>query len=212
MDDLKKDNQKLNPIVVTNEDVENNPPETYFKDSDQANLPENNTSQTNPEEVITTSSPHVPRKYGGPKIIATIFGVLFILGGLIAGVILVQRSQEIRKKAQLGPIPPPRTINAQCLGVRAYDTNWNLLTQEQLSNLRPGSRIYLAVSGTTNAGTFDKARFTINGVQRSEVTTRTPNSDIEFYDEFIIREPEDVASRVFTITGQIHHTELGWIY
>src|SRR3972149_6211544 len=53
-----------------------------------------------PESVVT--SPHTPKKYGGKKIIATIFGVLLLIGGVAAGVILVQRQQEISERAASG--------------------------------------------------------------------------------------------------------------
>lgn len=49
--------------------------------------------------VVT--SPKPKGKFGGKKIIATILGILFLVGGIGAGVILVQRQQDIREKARL---------------------------------------------------------------------------------------------------------------
>ena len=101
------------------------------------------------------------------------------------------------------PTPPP--IGAACLDVKAYDTNWNPLDSVDLSNLKAGDTIRYAVAGTTTQGAFDKARFTINGTLRPEVSSQKPGSD-EFFDEYTI--PPGVES--FTVSAQIHHTTLGW--
>lgn len=50
--------------------------------------------------VVTST--HVPQKYGGKKIIATIFSVLLIVGAVAAGVTLVQRQQLIEQEASSG--------------------------------------------------------------------------------------------------------------
>ncbi len=203
------------PTFIPHQEVSQNDKETTLDPQNSQNTmaenlgtppspPSNPPGTSDPQDFVI--SPHNPRKNSGKKIIATIFGVLILIGGISAGVLLVQRNQEIRERAAI-PTPPS---SARCIGVRAYDTNWNLLTQEDLSRLRPGDKVYFAVSGTATSGTFDKARFTINGVQRKEVTTRTPNSALEFYDEYII--PQGIpGTNNFTVKGEIHHTELGWI-
>ena len=60
----------------------------------------NSTTQFNQEDIIT--SPHAPQKYGGKKVIATIFGVLLLIAGVTAGVILVQHQQRLEKMASSG--------------------------------------------------------------------------------------------------------------
>jgi hypothetical protein len=99
----------------------------------------------------------------------------------------------------------PGGPTAQCLNIKAYDTDWNLLSSDQRSTLKPGDTVRFAVAGQTTGGSFDKARFKINGVQRPEVTQKKPGSE-EYYDEYTI--PEGVTS--FTINAQIHHATLGW--
>lgn len=113
-------------------------------------------------------------------------------------------------KASPTPSPPPTPtlppeISAQCLDIKVYDTDWNLLSSEELANLSQGNVIRFAAAGSANLGYFDKARFTINGLQRPEVTTQKPGTN-EFYDEYTI--PEGVTT--FTVNAQIHHSELGW--
>lgn len=103
-------------------------------------------------------------------------------------------------------VPPDEKTTAKCNDVKTYDFEWNLLTSDDLSNLKPGERVRFAVSGTASAGTFDKARFTVNGTLRSEVTTKKPGSQ-EFYDDYTI--PQGVTN--FTVKGEVHHSELGWL-
>jgi len=105
------------------------------------------------------------------------------------------------------PSPPPPGISAQCLNIQAFDTDWNKLSSADLSNLKPGDTVRFTVAGTTTSGTIDKARFTINGVQRLEVTQKRPGTQ-EFYDEYTL--PEGITS--FSINAQLHHSDpsIGW--
>lgn len=108
----------------------------------------------------------------------------------------------------LTPSPTPTTppsITAECSEVKAYTTSWGQLTQEQLNNLEAGDMVRFTVSGTTTGGTFDKARFTINGTQRDPVTTKKPGTE-EYYDQYEI--PDDTYD--FSVDAQIHHSSLGW--
>jgi len=100
----------------------------------------------------------------------------------------------------LTPTPQP----PMCSATKAYDTNWNLLTGAQLSALSAGSVIRFTISGIP-ADQIDKARFTINGVLKTETTNKKPGTN-EYYIEYTI--PAGVYS--FTITAQIHHLTLGW--
>ena len=108
------------------------------------------------------------------------------------------------------PLPPTPTgtpvINYQCLNIKAYDTNWNLLTIDDLSNLQEGDKVRFTVAGTATSGTFDKAKFTINSVDQPETTAKKPSSE-EFYSEHTI--PAGITT--FTIDAQIHHSTQGWI-
>jgi hypothetical protein len=96
-------------------------------------------------------------------------------------------------------------VSAECSDVKVYDTTWNPLSSNELADLETGDIVRFTVSGTSSSGNFDKARFTINGVLQSEVAAIKPGSN-EYYDEYTI--PAGVTA--FTVTAQIHHTELGW--
>lgn len=98
------------------------------------------------------------------------------------------------------PTPTPG-LSASCLNIKAYDTNWNQLTAGQLAQLRPGARVRFTVSGFATSGTFDKAKFKINGVE-SETTSKKPSSS-EFYYEYLI----PTGTLTFTIEAQVHHLE-----
>lgn len=52
-----------------------------------------------PPVISTSGKPK--KKFGGKKVIATILGILFLVGGIGAGVILVQRQQDIRERAKV---------------------------------------------------------------------------------------------------------------
>ena len=101
--------------------------------------------------------------------------------------------------------PPGGGVVAQCLNIRAFDTNWTELTIAQLAQLKAGDKVRFAVGGTASGGSFDKAKFKINGVERPEVTGKRPDSQ-EYFDEYTL--PEGVTT--FTINAQIHHSSLGW--
>jgi len=108
----------------------------------------------------------------------------------------------------LGGFQPSPTftpqISASCGTVKTYDLTWTQLSESQLGDLSPGDAVKFSVAGTASSGSFDKAKFTING---SEVETSTlrPGTD-EFYVDYEI--PEGVAT--FTIDAQVHHIDLGW--
>jgi len=101
------------------------------------------------------------------------------------------------------PTPPP--IGAACHDVVAYNSDWQELSMSDLAVLAVGDIVRFAVGGSTTAGSFDKARFTINGTLRPEVTTQKPGSN-DFFDEYTI--PVGVTS--FIVKAQIHHSSLGW--
>jgi hypothetical protein len=55
-----------------------------------------------PDPSGTVNAPHATKKYGGKKILATIFGITLLIVGVTAGVLLVQRQQEIAEQAASG--------------------------------------------------------------------------------------------------------------
>lgn len=97
------------------------------------------------------------------------------------------------------------TVSAECSNVIAYDENWVALTPSALSQLEEGDVVRFAVFGTASEGTFDMARFSVNGAAAVEVTDLKPSSQ-EFYYEYTIPEDEDT----FNVSAEIHHSELGW--
>lgn len=100
-------------------------------------------------------------------------------------------------------LPPGQT--AVCMAVTAYNSTWVAQTSTQLSTLKSGDIINFCVNGTASAGTFDKAKFTINGVVQAETTTVRPGSS-DFCQNYTI--PAGISS--FNVTAQIHHATLGW--
>ena len=100
------------------------------------------------------------------------------------------------------PTLPP---TAQCREIKAYDTNWNLLSISDLEKLLPGSRVRFTVIGSTSAGIFDKALFSVNGVGSGEVTQKKPGTE-EFYYEYTITVSD--AGKTLTVEAWVHHAGL----
>ena len=104
------------------------------------------------------------------------------------------------------PTPTPTLLpTARCIEIKIYDTNWNLLSPSQLVNLQAGETVRFAVLGSTTAGIFDKAIFSINGVLTPEVTQKKPSTE-EFYYEYTITEAD--LGTAFTVQAWLHHAGL----
>lgn len=110
-----------------------------------------------------------------------------------------------------GGTTPPSTpgAGAVCTPISAYSSTWTALSQSQLDALTPGSSINVCVngSGTGAFGTFDMARFTVNGTALPDTTTHRPSSS-DYCSSYTI--PSD-GTTSFNVTAQIHSTTLGWI-
>lgn len=101
--------------------------------------------------------------------------------------------------------PPSDSSSAVCQNVKAYDSVWTPLTSADLSALSTGTVVNFCVTGTTTSGTFDKAKFTINGTVQAETTAIRPSST-DFCQSYTI----PVGVSVFNVSAQIHHATLGW--
>jgi hypothetical protein len=93
-----------------------------------------------------------------------------------------------------------------CSNVKAYTSGWTLLSATQLKGLKPGNNVNFCVNGTASTGSFDKAKFTINGSVKAETTAKRPSSN-DYCQTYTI--PTGVTT--FTVTAQIHHVTGGWV-
>lgn len=154
-----------------------------------------------PPPPPSASSNVVVPSGGSRKKIFIIIGVVILLLLVLGGILFAMQS---RQSAPPTPTATPEAIapTAYCSSVRAYDIEGNSISSTALTSLQPGSIVRFAASGISSNGAFDKARFTINGVQRPEVTTKISGTD-EFYDEFQI--PEGVTT--FNVTAEVHLVE-----
>lgn len=92
-----------------------------------------------------------------------------------------------------------------CSAVVAYSDAWIKLDSTSLANLSAGETINFCVAGTATSGSFDMARFTINGVLLANTVDKRPGTT-DYCQSYTI--PTDTTR--FTISAQIHHSELGW--
>lgn len=103
------------------------------------------------------------------------------------------------------PTPTPTPITAMCVSTTIYTPAWAPVTSTAFQSLPAGGKVYFCVNGSTTGGTFDKARFTINGVMRPEVTLTGPNA-IGFCDLYTI----PTNTYAFAVQGEVFHSTLGW--
>ncbi len=103
-----------------------------------------------------------------------------------------------------GTPPAGAALSAVCLDIKAYDTQGNPLTAQNLAGLSPGDIVRFAISGTTTSGTIDMARFTINGVLGQPTNLKIAGTN-EFYTEYTV--PPSVTQ--FSVKAELHHTDTG---
>lgn len=113
-----------------------------------------------------------------------------------------------------GPTPTPTSIpgiSAQCLDIKVFDKNWKQIAAADLAKLKPNAVVRFTVAGSATGGSFDMARFKINGTQRNSVTAKRPGTQ-EFYDEYTIPEiPTGQTLLTITVNAELHHSTLGWL-
>ena len=137
---------------------------------------------------------------------ATLGNVPVPVGGFSWEVIGTKDCEDSGTYGEATATPTPDRVQAECNEVIAYDENWNQLSSAQLSQLESGDVVRFAINGTASSGSFQKARFTINGTLRPEVTAQRPGSS-DYYDEYTI--PASQTS--FNVSAEIFHSELGWL-
>jgi len=117
------------------------------------------------------------------------------------------QTQGIPPTATLTSIPTLAPV-AQCQDIKIYNSSWSLLTSTQISNLIAGNQINFCVRGSVTpvTGSFDRARFTINGLLYKDTITIRPGTTNEFCQKYYI----PVGTYNFRTVGEIHHTTLGW--
>lgn len=123
--------------------------------------------------------------------------------------------QYICNPATPTPSPTPNDdFTAQCLTVLAYDIDWNLLTSSQLAGFLPGDQVYFTVKGIFNGTStqlIQKARFTINGTLRAEVTSLRPGTSDEYYDLYTVPGfASGQSSLTISVKGELYQPEVGW--
>ncbi len=106
------------------------------------------------------------------------------------------------------PTPTVPGITARCVPpVKAYNPAWTFLDPAQLPALKAGDVINFCVTGSATGGSFDMARFTINGVLQPNTTTKGQGAAAAYFcQNYTI----PATTTTFNITAQIHHVTLGW--
>lgn len=100
------------------------------------------------------------------------------------------------------PTPGPTAV---CSNITAYSSTWAVLTTAQLSALIPGTMVNFCAAMSATGGTFDGAKFTINGTVEAETTTKRPGSN-DYCQSYTILSTDTTLK----VSTQVHNTVLGW--
>lgn len=179
--------RKKTPLPETPETVSQ--PETVFPQ------PEGQVAGQETQPVNISPQP-VKEGEGRFVVFIIIAAVLTVAIPLIT--IYIVRSQttpETTTEQPLGETP-------SCLAITIADTFNTPLTEEDLSQLRPGDEIKILISG--KGGNFDRARFRVNGSAWQEVTFKERDN---FIANYILAE----GYKKFTIEAEVHDREKGWL-
>lgn len=112
-------------------------------------------------------------------------------------------------------IPPTGCTGAGCTGnqsatcqnIKAYSSTWTLLTSAQLSALKPDTEINFCLTASATNGTFDLAKFTINGTVGAETSTKGQGAAAGGFCQSYKIKATDTS---MTVSAQVHHSTLGW--
>lgn len=109
------------------------------------------------------------------------------------------------------PTAPGDRLSCSCIDMKIYDTDFVEIPNTELSSLKPGDNIKLAVVSNSSDDGITQARFVFNGITRDPVATRVPNKPDEFYEEITIPEPlEGKSTLEISVNAQLYHPEIGW--
>lgn len=160
--------------------------------------PVNQPTPISPTEPVTqtmniSSQPVKPDegKYVALIVVAAILAVLIPLAAIV-----IVRSQP-------APAAPAaeQIQTTTCNAVTLTDTLGTVLSESDLSRLRPGDEVKILISAT--GVDLSKARFRVNGSPWQEVTNKEGNN---FIGNYIL----DAQSK-FTIEAEVYNKEKGWL-
>ena len=136
------------------------------------------------------------------KIILPIIGILFSIGSFSFLVLTNTRSSSA--KEEISPIV--KTVESK--GIEIFDKNWQKLTEDDLSKLKPGDKIFIGIYKPPLSD-IDKARIRINSKEwKAEDETSNFNQQYNvFYIEYIISGEE----QGLVIEAQLHSKKTGWL-
>lgn len=101
---------------------------------------------------------------------------------------------------------------ASCQNIKVYakpsPNQFVLIPNADLPKIKADQVVSFCVTGSTNIESFDRARFTINGVQRPVTTIKRTGTD-DYCDNYRIK-PEDITRPKFEVSAELHHVTLGW--
>lgn len=171
---------------------------------DELASPLETTAEGQAQIITTTQDSAEKSKISTKRVVVTILTILLLVAGVATGVYLVSQQQEIRTKA--GDEGGAETMDTssvfvQCQKIKAYDSEWKLLSERDLTNLEKDEELRFTLLCTISEGLLDKAKFSINGDISPETINKKPGTD-EFYYRYTVK-PIDIGSTI-SIYGWVH--------
>lgn len=144
--------------------------------------------------------------YKRSKIYNIIIPALILI--LIGGYLILDFLSKSKKENKKNYTPSPKIEYLASTGIKIYNENWEEITDEAVSNLKEGDKIYIGLE-TINDPDIDKARLRVNRntwLPTDETSNFLPDKKI-FYKEYIIA----TGSTTLKIDGQLHSKVDGWL-
>ncbi|KKR88629.1 MAG: hypothetical protein UU37_C0001G0048 [Candidatus Gottesmanbacteria bacterium GW2011_GWA2_41_12] len=147
------------------------------------------------------------------KLVMILMGLILVISVIpLSNLIFLGKKENNETKTTITEniiISPPPT--SSCRNIKFYtdSTSWIGIPSEELSSLKPGDKIAIAVVGSTDN---DMARIRVNGSSWQELTNRRLIPDVtEFYDKEYLYEILIPASGKpdFTVEAELHD-KTGW--
>ncbi len=147
------------------------------------------------------------KQYKKPTAIPMIGALLLlIVFGCIALINVIRSKNNMVPES--GPAPSPVIRKVVSAGIKVYNENWIQLSDSDLSSLKPGDNIKIAIESVQNAG-IDMARIRVNSTEWSpqDITLQYDKTHNVYYKDYRV----STGEAYLRINAQLHSKGEGWI-
>lgn len=157
--------------------------------------------------VLVIKKEEEKRVYQKPNLKLTVIFIIFMFfSGIIFLLGKLTFNQPSKNQLKINPTPMVKTVSSP--GIKIYNENWEEISEEKLSSLKPGDKIFIGIK-TIIGVDIDKARIKINSdkwMPEDEVANFNQKLNL-FYKEYQIATDESQLK----IEAQLHSQKEGWL-